>query len=73
MGRGLRGMNCLLRREKGAARVSVNEKKRRRDAWERWDRWKRKGRTYTHGCGGGETGWEGEVMLFLSRRRSSGR
>lgn len=27
MGRGLRGMNCLLRREKGAARVSVNEKK----------------------------------------------
>lgn len=26
MGRGLRGMNCLLRREKGAARVSVSEK-----------------------------------------------
>lgn len=26
MGRGLRGMNYLLRREKGAARVSVSEK-----------------------------------------------
>lgn len=71
MGRGLRGMNCLLRREKGAARVSVSEKKTKGCVGEVGEGGR--GRTYTHGCGGGETGCEGEVMLFLSRRRSSGR